>query len=147
MKDPESNEICTDEEGIAELLTKYWQNVFNQKNMDGALRQEWLARVRDRLQVSLEELRPAFDDVEYVLSHLPSSSPGPDGIPFWVFKRSKEIVAPILYGICQKLLDGTAVVPEDFIMFFSFVFRKTRLQRLLSPLGHVRCPLWTRPIG
>ena len=140
MKDPELNEIRTDEEGIAELLTKHWQNVFSQKNTDGALRQEWLARIRDRMRVSLEELRPTFDDVDYVLSHLPSSSPGPDGIPFCVFKRFKEILVPILHGICQKLLDGTAEVPEDFNYAFLICLPKDTAAEVAEPSG-------TRPLS
>jgi hypothetical protein len=140
MKDPESNDIRTDEEGIAELLTKHWQKVFSQKDTDGALRQDWLARIRDRLHVSLDELRPTFDDVQYVLTHLPSSSPGPDGIPFCMFKRFKEIVAPILYGICQKLLDGTAEVPEDFNYAFLICLPKDTASDVAEPSG-------TRPLS
>ena len=139
MKDLESNEIRTDEEGITEILTKHWQKVFSQKDTDGALRQDWLARIRDWLHVSLDELRPTFD-VEYVLSHVPSSTPGPDGTPFCMFKRFTEIVALILYGICQKLLDGTAEVPEDFNYAFLICLPKDTASDVAEPSG-------TRPLS
>ena len=64
--------------------------------------------------MTINDLEPTNEDVDYVLSHLPSSYLGPDGPPFNDFSRFKDLTAPIFLDICTHMLDGTAQLPQEF---------------------------------
>ena len=59
-----------------------------------------------------------YEDVQYVLARLPSSAPGPDGVPFFAFASFRELLRPIFHEICQGMLDGTVATPDDFNLAF-----------------------------
>lgn len=146
MKDTRTDEIYTDDENIARLLTDHWQNVFSRKMTDKALRDEWLQRMKEKLKLNLDDLMPTLEDVEYVLSNLPSSSPGPDGIPFCVLGRFKEVLIPVFYNICKCMLNGTADIPEDFNYAFLICLPKSASSRLPDNTD-VYEPSCTRPLS
>ena len=114
IRDPDTGEVVREPRDIAKCLTNYWQQSFDRKDTDSSLRSEWLGRITDKLQVSLEDLRPTIEDVETVLSTVPASAPGPDGIPFSVFKRMMDIVAPLVHDIILEMIDGRGAPPTDF---------------------------------
>ena len=146
LKDPATGEVHADEKEIARILTEFWQKTFLPKATDKTLRNKWLARIRKRLEVSLEELSPTLADVVYVFDHLPSSSPGPDGIPFGIFKRFKEMLVPLFYDICKGMLEGTATPPDEFNHAFLICLLKSSSPDLV---GGVPCydPSSTRPLS
>ena len=84
IREASSGEVVTDPIRIGEALTDYWQKIFDDKPTDALLREQWLNRFRSRCNhtFSLEELTPTQEDVDKVLDNLPTSAPGPDGIPF-----------------------------------------------------------------
>ena len=128
------------------MLTNYWQLVFDPKNTDKALRDEWLRRINGKLKLAIDELRPTYDDVKYVLAHLPTSSPGPDGIPCNVFQKFQELIVPIFYDMCQAMLDGNAILAEEFNYAFLICLPKGFLTRLLDNT-EVYEPSGTRPLS
>ena len=95
--DPRTTEIYTDDGNIARVLTEHWQQAFNAKRTDRELRHHWLARMTQRMDITLDDLRPTLGDVEYVFSNLPKSAPGPDGIPFCAYGRFKELLIPVFF--------------------------------------------------
>ncbi|CAK0873161.1 unnamed protein product, partial [Prorocentrum cordatum] len=74
----------------------------------------WLDGWRGILSTSLSDLTPTIEDVDAVLADLPSSAPGPDGVPFVVFGIARAVLAPLFYDIVLGMLRGSAVPPEDF---------------------------------
>ena len=112
IRNPTDGEIVSDPQGIARVLTEHWQKVFNAKSTDVGLRQSWIHRLRNKMDVSLDELRPTMEDVEDVLKNLPTSAPGPDGIPFKVFRLMFDITREMFYKLAQAMIDGEAFPPE-----------------------------------
>ena len=122
MQDPVTKEIVTDSCDIARVLTTHWQSVFDHKYTDPALRAQWLQRLAQKMDVTMEMLTPTLEDVESIFDNLPSSSPGPDGLSFSVFKKFKEILVPMFLSIVRGMLDGSAVPPQISMRPFSFVW-------------------------
>ena len=125
VRDEETSEVVNDCHGIGRVLTRYWQKVFDGKSTDELLRSTWLSRVRSRGDVDINSLLPSFQDVELVLSQLPSSSPGPDGVPFALYKQFKHIVAPIFYDIVTRMIAGSESPPADFNYAFLICLPKS----------------------
>ena len=125
MRDDETSNVVTDHAGIGKVLTRHWQKVFDGKPTDEQLRTSWLSRVRKRANVHINSLLPTFQDVETVLSQLPSSSPGPDGIPFALYKNYRTLVAPIMYDIVTRMIAGSEIPPSDFNTAFLLCLPKT----------------------
>ena len=67
VKDPKTQSVSTDEVDISRIQTEHWQRVFDEKVTDGELRQRWVRRLTDRLELSFEELLPTEEDVKLVL--------------------------------------------------------------------------------
>ena len=145
VKDPKTQSVSTDAVDISRILTEHWQRVFDEKTTDGELRQRWLRRLTDRLDLSFEDLLPTEEDVKLVLDHLPSSSNGPDGIPFAVFKRFRELVAPIFLDIARGMAQGRLTPGEDF----NFAFLVCLPKGDGEPMGdlNVHEPSSTRPLS
>ena len=102
--DRRSGSIISDPVEIGNSLTSFWQGIFDGKTTDKGMRAQWLSRLRHRLSVSLEELTPTMKDADLVLSSLPTSAQGPDGIPFSVFGRLRTVVAPLSMDIVQDMI-------------------------------------------
>ena len=102
MWDTDTN-IHTDPHEIVKILANYRQTVFDLKVTDKTLRDKWLGRMRGKSELTSDDLRPTLDDVKYVLSHLPSLSPGLDGISF--------LCVQAISGTCRS--DILQCVPGD----------------------------------
>ena len=107
LRDDLTGQVTTDPQTIGKMLTKYWQNVFEEKATNATLRKDWLENLRARLSITVDDLRPTREDVDFVLSHLPHSAPGPDGIPFAALRSIKHLLAPILWDVVQGMISGT----------------------------------------
>lgn len=137
--DPATGSASTDECDISRILTNHWQQVFDLKYTDAELRKRWLSRLTQRLGLTLEDLLPTQADVDLVLDHLPSSASGPDGIPFAVFKRFRDLVGPIFLEIVHGMIDGRLTAPLDFNFAFLVCLPKDE--------GEVLKPGATRPLS
>ena len=114
VKDPQDGLIKTGGADIAIALTRHWQDVFEHRRTDQHLRSDWLSEWSNTQRVPLDSLYPTVEDVLLVLQHLPSSASGPDGIPFVVYSKFKEILASVFLELAHGMLSGSAVPPSDF---------------------------------
>jgi len=71
-----------------------------------------------------------------VLSHLPHSAPGPDGIPFAALRSIKHLLAPILWDVVQGMISGTELPYVNFNLAFLTLLPKTDAE-ILDP-GNTR---------
>ena len=139
VRDEDTGEVLSDPLDIGRILTKYWQQVFDKKQTNSALRRKWLDKLKAKLEISLDDLRPTRADIDQVLNQLPNSAPGPDGIPFSAFRRIKGILAPVLFDVIQGMISGTEVPYEEFNKAFLTLLAKTEAE--------VHDPGGTRPLS
>ena len=141
IREEATAEVVSDPTRIGKVLTEYWQRVFDDKPTNASLRREWLDRFRKRLKrtFSVGELRPTMEDVISVLSSLPTSAPGPDGVPFSAFKGMKTLLAPILFDVIQEMIEGTHGPDELFNRAYLICLPKTDAE--------VHEPGGTRPLS
>ena len=114
VRDPTTGWIATEPREVARILTEHWQQTFGVQRTDRQLRERWIDKVRGSLHVTIEDLTPTIEDVEGILASLPSSSPGPDGVPFAIFSMLRGILTPLFLDLALLMLRGEATPPEDF---------------------------------
>ena len=64
--------------------------------------------------ISTPVLSPSLELVEQVILDMADSSPGPDGIPFSVYKKTVMTSAPVFLDVVQEMINGTAFLTDDF---------------------------------
>ena len=77
------------------------------------------------MTLSLDDLRPSRADVRAIFDGLPSSAPGPDGVPFKCFALLRDIAEPIFYDIINGLFDNNEHPPDDFNFAFLICLAKS----------------------
>ena len=73
------------------------------------------------------EFQPAVPDVEDMLAVIEdsnNSSPGPDGVPFAIYRNVAVLAAPILQAVAEALADGHAP-PKNYNLGKLFLIPKT----------------------
>jgi endonuclease/exonuclease/phosphatase family metal-dependent hydrolase len=141
IRDASSGGVVSEPMRIAQVLTEYWQQVFDDKPTNAKLREQWLKRFRGRnnFNFTVAELTPTDEDVDTVFKNLPTSAPGPDGIPFAAWKNVKDILAPILLDAVKEMIAGTSQ-PDD-------LFNRAFLICLPKTDSEVHEPGGTRPLS
>ena len=110
----DDGKVTTDTADIAKLLNQHWQKVFSRNATNRALRSEWLEHVRGKFRVSKEQLRPSKDIVRKVIAESGSSAPGPDSVPFEVYRSLGEVAVELFWEAANAMLDGVAIPDGDF---------------------------------
>jgi hypothetical protein len=110
----EDETIATEAKDIASLLNMHWQQVFNHKPTNAKLRSSWLQNVRGKFRVSKEKLRPSRRIVRDVIANCGSSAPGPDAVPFEIYRAMGEDAVELFCEMANAMLDGTAEPDDDF---------------------------------
>ena len=59
-------------------------------------------------------MRPSLEDVRQVMSHLPKSALGLDGVPFSVFGADHPATAEFFGEFAVAICEGVESPPEDF---------------------------------
>ena len=116
--------IVTSSRDIANVLNEHWQHVFARKDTDEKLRRNWLEGIRDKFKASKEKLRPTRKLVEEAIKNAALSSPGPDGIPFEVYKLMGPIAVELFLEIANSMLDQSDVPREDFNLAYMVCISK-----------------------
>jgi hypothetical protein len=110
----EDGAVMTEAEDIARLLNSHWQKVFSSKPTNRERRLNWLENVRGKFQVKKEQLRPTKDIVRQAIMETGSSAPGPDAVPFEIYRALGEEGVELFLEIANAMLDGKADIGEDF---------------------------------
>lgn len=110
----QDGKIVTEASDIADVLNTYWQKVFSYKETDKELKSKWLESVMGKFRVTKTKLRPSRDVVRKVIQTSRSSAPGPDAIPFEVYRAVGEDAVELFWDIANRMLDGTATPDDDF---------------------------------
>ena len=102
------------------ILGYILQSIFLRKARDGNLRRQWLDGIGNSLVVSGDDVAVTMDDVMKVLDTLPSFAPGPDMIPFLIYKRMNGVLAPLFLALAITMLEQTDndMPPHDFNFAF-----------------------------
>ena len=105
------DEIITQPERMAKVLSDHWQTVFSYKRIDQHKLQQWLSQFNERLPFSGDpaEYTPSLLEVENSIKLARETAPGPDGIPVRVWKRLSSFAAPIF----QKVLGSLFFLSEQ----------------------------------
>jgi hypothetical protein len=104
----------TDAEGIAHLLTKHWGDTFRRKPTRADIRAKWCNEEFERLHIDSEAFRPTLDDVRLVFKGLSVSSPGPDGIPFELYRIGQDLLIDVFYEVATAMYDGRETPDDSF---------------------------------
>ena len=112
--DEASGKVITDEEGIAQLLTRHWGDTFTRKPTCSELRNMWCNESFKRIKGSCCGFRPTVSDVKLVFKGSFASSLGPDGIPFEIYKLGQDFLIDVFYEMAIAMYDGAEVPDESF---------------------------------
>jgi len=111
--------LSTDPEDIASGLRQHWSKVFKGRDVDLGVYRSWLAQDG----FSFGSIGVHQHDSRWVLKHshvreaileAKESAPGPDGIPYKVWKRLVTLAVPIIHNVAVAMQDPRTVVPRDF---------------------------------
>lgn len=119
------------------IISDYWQKVWSQRE-DAPSREEirsWLNFYDKRIPHHLLPSPPSTEEVTKAILGSGDSSPGPDGIPFAIYRLFQPEAAPILSAVATSLATGTSPPPE---------FNQGRL--FIIPKSHSPLIDRTRPI-
>ena len=117
-----SGELCTNTEGMATLLRNHWSTTFLARGIDAAKLHVWLEEDR---QARPQEHSTPFPDAAFriqrqhirnAIQHSNNSAPGPDGIPFAVWRRLGPLAVDVLFGAFQAAIarDGPATFADSY---------------------------------
>ncbi|KAF5187043.1 reverse transcriptase [Thalictrum thalictroides] len=66
-----------------------------------------------------------LDEVKHAICHSPTiKSPGPDGIPFEVYKSISSLVAPVLLDLFNQTLTSNTSIPGGGLSYIILLFKK-----------------------
>ena len=106
--------VAVETADIAQLLNDHWQEVFNQKVTNGELRRQWLRTTTSKFRVTKQQLRPSKEVVKKVIAESGSSAPGPDAVPFEVYRSLGEVAVDLFWEAANGMLDGVVSPDGDF---------------------------------
>lgn len=143
LEDPETHSYTQDPATIARIANKHWQSVFSRRpfnrnafNVDSATYQRRLPE--GSWAISLLH-------VDQVLNSLPSSSPGPNGIPFHAYRRLYILALPIFHALLTDLVSPTGhTPPADFNQALLYLLPK-KPSSVSAALGPAYTPKNARP--
>ena len=142
----EDGKIATDASEIAKVLNSHWQKVFSHQATDRELRMSWLEIVKDKFRTSKEKLRPTRDIVRRVIQDSGSAAPGPDAVPFEVYRAMGEAAVELFWEAANAMLDGS-VTPGDDFNLAKMVCLPKAADGLLEDSTPFYTPSGTRPLS
>ena len=83
--------------------------------------------IRDYRKTVPQHVKPSVPDVEdiqAVIANSNNSSPGPDGVPFVIYRNLAVLAAPILQAVAEALADGI-IPPKNYNLGKLFLIPKT----------------------
>ena len=60
-----------------------------------------------------------------VFQNVGTSAPGPDGLPFEIYRRSQDILCPLFLVTVNGMIDGTVGLPDNFKLAYFVCLPKT----------------------
>ena len=147
-----SGELLTSPEEQAAELHKHWQQIFNPKDFDQQRYKDWFHEYRetkgDLLHADEDSWQLSWDLLWSELLHPKlGSSPGPDGIPFEVYRVLADQAFPIFKRVMESLADVESPDPPTWFNE-SWLFFLPKKPRFLDPrFGAVYGPGDARPIS
>ena len=91
----DSGDRITDSKEMAELLRRHWEPIFNSASPPAHIMSRYLGDYHKRIRHQIRTL--SVTDFVEEISRRRTSSTGPDGIPFSVYRELVDIVAPIFH--------------------------------------------------
>ena len=148
----EGGMVHTDPEDIARILTRNWEKVFSEKEVDHGRMAEWLSLCGDLIPFSgdASEYVSAEADITKAIREANDSAPGPDGVPFRAWKIVQHVAAPVMRAVAVQL---TRMSPAELLetnAFFNEAFmiclgKKAAFSQ--EDIGSVFLPSSTRPLS
>jgi hypothetical protein len=142
----EDGKIATDASEIVKVLNSHWQKVFSHQATDRELRMSWLEIVKGKFRTSKEKLRPTRDIVRRVIQESGSAAPGPDGVPFEVYRAMGDAAVELFWETANAMLDGSVTPGEDFNLA-NMVCLPKAADGLLEDSTPFYTPSGTRPLS
>ena len=102
--------VYSDDASIASVLASYWAEIFAARPVEQGDFEAWAARVLTLLPDASYEVTEA--QIDNALKFAKDSAPGPDGIPYSAYPRSKLVIG-ILLEAAKELAHGKPP-PYDF---------------------------------
>ena len=110
------------------------------------MRLTWLEQIRGKFASSKEVLMPTKEDASAAIDQMSPSSCGPDGIPFEVYKCTKDISATIFADIACDMIRGRTIHYDEFNTAFMVCIPKEAEGELENGTPYF-LPGNTRPIS
>ena len=114
LEDSRGN-LIIDKDSMAEELRRHWKETFTSRQIDRDLLRDWLQEDQDKLPAdagitcSPTEFNVRRRHVRHALANTNNSSPGPDGIPFLVWRRLRELGVTYLYEAIKEMVSEGGV--------------------------------------
>ena len=145
------NGVSTDPREIADALREHWGKVFHGREVDLSIYRSWLAEdgfTFASLGVQQNDPRWTIKQkhVREAIWEAKESAPGPDGIPYGIWKKIEPLATPIIHNVAVAMQNPNAVVPKDFNRAFLFCLPKKPSGQ--DPVhGDFYAPQNTRPLS
>lgn len=123
MHDEITNRLTKNPKRMSEISFEPWSEVWKHKGINNDKLDEVLSTFHRKIP---EDIAFSFSVrmIEQAILRSKDPSPGPDNIPFVVYRRCVDQVAPIIFEIIADTMEGTDhVIPESFYLSKLFLFR------------------------
>lgn len=135
LKSHPNDTLSTNPATMTRLASKYWKTIWKRQDPNPDTIQDYLESHSNRVQGDFSP--PSRDNIQEEITKPRNSSPGPDGIPFAVYRVLPELASPILHAVATQLQTKDAEPPPGFNAALLF----------LLPKGTKYTPDDTRPIS
>ena len=109
----EEGSFTEDPNKMANIAHGFWQKHFEDKNLKVKKLPRYLRRHYKNKKISEEVRKIDLQNMKQIIMESGDTAPGPDGVPFFVYRRFVDLVAPIFCEIIE-LLKEDKVPPDDF---------------------------------
>jgi len=135
LKTHPNDSLSTNPATMTRIASKYWGKIWKRQPADADAIQDYLGRHAKKVHTPLHP--PTLDNIQEEIAKPRCSAPGPDGIPFSVYRSLADIAGPILYDVANRLSEDESGAPPDFNSALLY----------LLPKGQTYTPEDTRPIS
>jgi hypothetical protein len=138
-----NGKVTSDTHIVSKLLSDYQKNIYSPVDMENSLLNKYLKNIETKSELLKQIDHPiTLDEVKYTISKLKNSSPGPDGIPAFFYKKYKDLVAPYLFEQFKSALNDSllpAGMREAAIRYIKKPNTDSTIPKSWRPISLINC--------
>ena len=125
LRATKTDDVTTDPPKQAKIIKTYWGPIWSERTNAPPQRDidYLLSKYTKRIHHSHRPVFPTLKKIELFLSKTKNTAPGPDGIPFALYRNLGDLAAPMLLDIIIEMASGTPP-PKEFNLGSLCIFPK-----------------------